>query len=333
MFFGFALCGYGAFRLGRTLTGSTAVGWVAGIVFAFVPYRFHLMSQVAYVFSPWIPLLFEALVCTPRTEQKARGPGLASRFFMSGLTTISWFTFSLVPFAIFAAILLTRYGLWRERDFWRRGAVALGTATLLLLPFFVPYVMVSRLYGFKRSIEEIKVNSACRSMAVSRDRNGCGAPWEITFQKVYNSNSPRSASDTFLLRRCRYLGVATTRGVDLLGDTAASITRERWLRRLNTLIIISFAISILRSVSTALMHSGTLPSPHSRGCAAVMDGSCTGSAVSRVSSVPDQLQRDLVETLRSKRRCDAFWLGMLLTLTALFFVRLELFSFIVFVMT
>src|SRR3982074_513925 len=30
MFFGFALCGYGAFRLGRTLTGSASVGWVTG---------------------------------------------------------------------------------------------------------------------------------------------------------------------------------------------------------------------------------------------------------------------------------------------------------------
>ena len=41
LFFAFPLTGYAAFRLGRTLTGSTAVGWVTGIVFAFVPYRFN----------------------------------------------------------------------------------------------------------------------------------------------------------------------------------------------------------------------------------------------------------------------------------------------------
>ena len=34
LFMGFALSGYGAFRLGRTLTGSSAVGWVSGIIFA-----------------------------------------------------------------------------------------------------------------------------------------------------------------------------------------------------------------------------------------------------------------------------------------------------------
>src|SRR5216683_3337376 len=119
LFFGFALSGYGAFRLGRTLTGSTAVGWIAGIVFAFVPYRFHLMSQVAYVFSPWIPLLFEALILFVRDRSIKRATWLGCAFFMSGLTTISWFNLSLVPFVLRAAILLTRYGLWGDPKFWR----------------------------------------------------------------------------------------------------------------------------------------------------------------------------------------------------------------------
>src|SRR5687767_2813 len=72
MFAGFALCGYGAFRLARTLTGSAGAGFVAGIVFAFVPYRFHLMSQVAYLFSPWVPLLSEALVLFVRERSRRR---------------------------------------------------------------------------------------------------------------------------------------------------------------------------------------------------------------------------------------------------------------------
>src|ERR1700730_5610706 len=160
LFLAFALTGYGAFRLGRTLTGSSSVGWVAGIVFAFVPYRFNLMSQVVYVFSPWMPLLFEALVLFTRERSRRRAAWLGCAFLMSGLTTISWFNLSLIPFALYAAMLLTRYRLWRDREFWRRGVVALGAASLLLVPFFVPYIVASRLYGFKRTIEEIKANSA-----------------------------------------------------------------------------------------------------------------------------------------------------------------------------
>ncbi|HEV2884497.1 MAG TPA: hypothetical protein VGW36_06535, partial [Pyrinomonadaceae bacterium] len=160
MFFGFVTSGYGAFRLGRTLTGSYGVAWVAGIIFAFVPYRFHLMSQVTYLFSPWIPLLFEALVLFVRVRSRRRATWLGIALFMSGLTAISWFTLSLLPFALSAALLLTRYRLWQERAFWLRSAAALGLAAMALLPFMAPYYIVSKLYGFSRSIEQIKAESA-----------------------------------------------------------------------------------------------------------------------------------------------------------------------------
>src|SRR5258707_1747829 len=93
---------------------------------------------------------------------------------MSGLTTISWFNFSLIPFVLAAVILLTRYGLWRERAFWRRAAVALGAASLLLVPFFGPYFLASRFYGFSRTIDEVKAHSA----------------WPIPCVSVYNRNQP-----------------------------------------------------------------------------------------------------------------------------------------------
>src|SRR5919205_150483 len=71
LFLGFALSGYGAFRLARTLAGSEGVAWVAGIAFAFVPFRFFLMSQLVYLFAPWPPLLFEALVLFARADEGA----------------------------------------------------------------------------------------------------------------------------------------------------------------------------------------------------------------------------------------------------------------------
>ena len=48
-FLGFTFSGYGAFRLGRTLTGSTGAAWVAGVSFAFVPYRFGQLPHVVYL--------------------------------------------------------------------------------------------------------------------------------------------------------------------------------------------------------------------------------------------------------------------------------------------
>jgi hypothetical protein len=61
-FSGFAFCGYAAFRLARTLTGSYGIAWTAGVVFAFVPFRFMLLPHLPYLFAAWIPLLLEAAV-------------------------------------------------------------------------------------------------------------------------------------------------------------------------------------------------------------------------------------------------------------------------------
>src|SRR5260370_134972 len=82
-----------------------AVAWVAGILFAFVPYRFNLMAQLVYLFSMWIPLLFEALLLFARKRSWKRAAWLGFVFFMTGLTSISWFLLSLIPLAIWTAVL------------------------------------------------------------------------------------------------------------------------------------------------------------------------------------------------------------------------------------
>ena len=84
---------------------------------------------------------------------------LGCAFFMNGLTSVSWFSLTLVPLALCGAILMTRYESWCDRQFWvERGSDRSGS--IELLPFMLPYYIVSKLYGFKRSIEEVKANSA-----------------------------------------------------------------------------------------------------------------------------------------------------------------------------
>lgn len=157
---GFLLSGYGAFRLARTLTGSIAAAWVAGIAFAFVPYRFHLLPHMNYVFSGWIPLLFEALVLFARRPSRARAAWLGLAFLMNGLTCIHWFVLSAIPFAGIGLLAALREGVERNRAFWIRGAVGLGIALVLLLPFLVPYQIVAKLYGFERNADETLAYSA-----------------------------------------------------------------------------------------------------------------------------------------------------------------------------
>lgn len=157
---GFAFSGYGAFRLTRTLTGSTAAAFVAGIGFAFTPYRFHLLPHANYIFAGWIPLLFEALVLfvTERTPRRAAWLGLA--FFMNGLTCIHWLVLTLVPFAVCGFVAAVSERVHRDPAFWRRGILALGLAGLGLLPFLLPYQRAAKLYGFVRNEAETRFYSA-----------------------------------------------------------------------------------------------------------------------------------------------------------------------------
>src|ERR1700730_14323859 len=120
---GFTFSGYGAFRLARTITGSKGAAWVAGIVFAFIPYRFGQIPHLVYLFSGWISLLLEAVVLFIREPTRKRAAWLGVTFFMNALTSIHWFVLTLVPLGLSAMLLLLRSGGWRNVVFWRRALV------------------------------------------------------------------------------------------------------------------------------------------------------------------------------------------------------------------
>ncbi len=319
MFVGFAACGYGAFRLARTLTGNTGAAWVAGIVFAFVPYRFHLFSHLPYLFSPWIPLLFEALVLFVRERSRKRAAWLGAAFFMSGLTTISWFALSLVPFALSAAVLLTRGGLWRDRDFWRRGTVALGAASVALFPFMLPYYITSKMYGFERSIAEVKANSAWPIHWLSVEvRNkfwsGFGGSIEDGWKfKLFPGLLP------VLFSLAAVLLVAPPERLAPRRDGTTS--RKRLLRRLDVLVVVALVASIFAIGFEGLENFyGLFKYVTSERALFVLTVAC----IARLCvSYPSFLRRgehdNLVETIRSPRRGDAFWLGLIWVAVGFFY--------------
>ncbi|MET0624145.1 MAG: hypothetical protein ABW250_14265, partial [Pyrinomonadaceae bacterium] len=159
-FLGFALCGYGAFRLARTLTGSRGAAWVAGFVYAFIPLRFEALGHLHYLFAGWMPLLLEALVLFARGRSWRRAAWLGAAFVMNALTCVTWMVLTLAPLALTVVLLVARErALLRARDFWLRGGVALAAAALLLLPFLLPYYRVSQMYGLKWQAWEFAANS------------------------------------------------------------------------------------------------------------------------------------------------------------------------------
>ena len=170
-FVGFAFSGYGSFRLTRTLTGDDRAAWLAGIIFAFVPYRFHLLSHLHYLFAGWLPLVCEALILFARKPTWKRAIWLGAAFLMNALTCISWFIMALVPLGLTLSFLVfATKGLIRNRAFWIRGAVAVAAALFLFSPFLITYYRVSILYGLRWQPWEFAYNSALPIHWLKSDR-------------------------------------------------------------------------------------------------------------------------------------------------------------------
>jgi hypothetical protein len=159
-FLSFPFTAYGTFRLARTLSASIAIAWIAGIVIAFLPFRFHHLAHLHLIFAGWIPLLFEALIRFTRQRSWRRAAWLGFAFLMNGLTCTSWLILTIIPLAISAALLLNRNKAWRDPKFWLRAGATLCLASLLLLPFLLPLRRVAAEHGFTRAPEEVRQYSA-----------------------------------------------------------------------------------------------------------------------------------------------------------------------------
>jgi hypothetical protein len=309
-FVGFAFCGYGAFRLARTLTGSNAAAWVAGIVFAFVPFRFHLLSHLHYLFAGWVPLLLESLVLFARERTWKRAAWLGVAFLMNALTCITWFVLTLAPLALTAAYLVVRHRLARERDFWLRGATALGLATLALLPFFLPYHYASKLYGFAWTREEVTKNSPDASAWLVGERRN--KLWE-GFGGGYSRGYPLFPGlFTLLLSFAAFRVRAPRERKDETGADGDHARTDLWAARLDALAVGAAAFAVIAAGVGELQGWPGLIFGAAASSRALMFAAL--ALVARLCLVYPRFVRrakdkNLLETLRAGRGSDALWVG------------------------
>ncbi|HET6975725.1 MAG TPA: DUF4214 domain-containing protein [Pyrinomonadaceae bacterium] len=151
----FAFSGYGMFRLVRTLTNCLGAAWIAGIVFAFIPYHFQRLPHLHLLFTAWIPLLLEALVLFAAQRSWRRASWLAVTFVMNALTSVTWFILTLIPLTLTGVFLIAWWHLLKDRKFWIRAVTLLGLACLLVIAFLIPYYRVHQLYGLERSPDQV----------------------------------------------------------------------------------------------------------------------------------------------------------------------------------
>ena len=146
---GFAFSGYGAFVLARMITRSTMASLIGGVIFAFVPFKFDHLSHMQLVWSGWIPMLLATVLAYWRAPSRTTAALVAGAFVMNGITNVHYFLFGSLT-ALLTIGALAVFDPRRDRRFWRDLVVAFVIAGIVLLPFLLPYRIVSKEYGMKR---------------------------------------------------------------------------------------------------------------------------------------------------------------------------------------
>lgn len=170
----FVFSGLGTYLLVRDLTGHAGAAFVAGLIYAFSPYRLGQFSHVQVLSSQWMPFVLFGVRRYFESRSKPRPPAEGGRLpagspALAGASVAliaqnlssGYYLFFFFPFVIaFVLFEIGRRDLWRDRQIW----VALSCAALAVVagtvPFLLPYLELRRLGMGPRPLEEVMAFSA-----------------------------------------------------------------------------------------------------------------------------------------------------------------------------
>lgn len=157
----FFLCSIGAYLLAVRLTGNRIAGMVAGIAFAYAPYKLAHVAHLNLCSCGWIPLtlLFLHRYWQGRSKRDAL---LAALFFtLQVLTTWHYGIMLAITVLLFLLVALIRDRKAFTLKWIGFLAVAFVCAFVVILPFALPYLRLrNENPDFERSVDEAEYFSA-----------------------------------------------------------------------------------------------------------------------------------------------------------------------------
>jgi hypothetical protein len=156
----FVLSGFGTYLFVRDITGDARAAFVAGLLFAFAPYRMPQGPHLHVLSSQWMPFAlygFRRYIAgtggpegPPRRRWTSLAGGAAALLAqnLSSMYHMAYFT----PFAAAYVIWETvQQRLWRNPKAMASIGAAAAVVLLLTLPFLLPYLAVRETMEFGRS--------------------------------------------------------------------------------------------------------------------------------------------------------------------------------------
>lgn len=136
----FVLSGLGMYLFVRDLTGRPAAAFVAGLAFAFAPYRISQYSHLQVLSCQWMPFALLGLrrfLVTGRTRPLVGG---AAALVVQNLSC-GYYLLFFAPFAgLYAVYEMAHRGLLRSWRTWRALLLAAAGVAICSWPFLSPYL-------------------------------------------------------------------------------------------------------------------------------------------------------------------------------------------------
>jgi hypothetical protein len=153
----FPLSALSAHYLAYTITRRHDVSFVAGIAFAFAPYRMPQVAHVQVVSAYWMPLALAGLhKFFDDPQRRLRWLALFAGGWLFQALTCGYYLFYL-------SVLVVLWLAWFALSSWRdllKVIAAWGVAVAALSPILYGYWTITRAYNLKRGGEEIRTFSA-----------------------------------------------------------------------------------------------------------------------------------------------------------------------------
>ncbi len=135
----FVLCGVGMFLFVRQVTGHPLAAFVAGLAFAFAPYRMAQVSHLQVLSVQWMPLVLYGYRLYFETGRRRPLVWGSAAFVVQNLSCgyyLLFFAPLVACYVLWELATRRRLGDWRE---WRRWLAAAAGVAVCTLPFLLPY--------------------------------------------------------------------------------------------------------------------------------------------------------------------------------------------------
>lgn len=169
----FVLSGFSTYLLVRDLTGQRLAAFVAGLAFAFAPYRISQNSHLQVLSSFWMPLALFALgrYFTTRRPRALVGAGaaLAAQNLSCGYYLLFFSPFA----AAYCLYEMAHRRLLGDIRVWGSLAIVAGAVALVTWPFVSPYLELRRSgdVGVRSYEEAVQFSADARAFATSSDHS------------------------------------------------------------------------------------------------------------------------------------------------------------------